>query len=111
MKVSTSAAEDGIALLEIEGEVNAHTARDLDRALNDLLAQGHSRLVLDASKVVFISSAGLRAITFAQREAQQQGGEVRVFGLSDLVRRVFEMAGLDEFLHLSDTRQEAMVGW
>ena len=111
MKVSTSVEEEGIALLEVEGEVNAYTARDLDRALNELLAQGHSRVLLDASKVVFITSAGLRAITFAQREAQQQGGEVRLFGLSDLVRRVFEMAGLDEVLHLSDTRQEAMVDW
>jgi anti-anti-sigma factor len=111
MKVSTSVEEEGIALLEIEGEVNAYTARDLDRALNELLAQGQTRLLLDASKVVFITSAGLRAITFAQREAQQQGGEVRLFGLSDQVRRVFEMAGLDELLHLSDTRQEAMVGW
>jgi anti-sigma B factor antagonist len=111
MKVSTSAADDGVVLLEIEGEVDAHTTRELDRALNDLLAQDRSRLVLDASKVGFISSAGLRAITFAHREAQQQGGEVRLVGLSDQVRRVFEMAGLDEFLHLSDTRQEAMVGW
>jgi anti-anti-sigma factor len=111
MKVSTSAADDGIVLLEVEGEVDAHTSRELDRALNDVLAQGRSRLVLDASRVGFMSSAGLRAITFAQREAQLQGGEVRVFGLSDQVRRVFEMAGLDEFLHLSDTRQEALVGW
>ena len=111
MKVSTSAASDGVAVLEVEGEVNAYTARSLEKALNDLLAQGQSRLVLDASRVDFVSSAGLRAITFAQREAQQQGGEVRLFGLSDLVRRVFEMAGLDEFLHISDTREEAMVGW
>jgi anti-sigma B factor antagonist len=111
MKVTPSVQEDGIALLAIEGEVNAYTARDLDRALNDLLAQGHSKIVLDASGVVFVSSAGLRAITFAQREAQRQGGEVRLFGLNDLVRRVFEMAGLDEFLHLSDTFREAMVGW
>jgi anti-anti-sigma factor len=110
MKVSTSTAVGGVVLLEVEGEVDAHTVVELDRALNDLLAQGRSRLVLDASRVGFISSAGLRAITFAQREAQQQGGEVRLFGLSDQVRRVFEMAGLDECLHLTDTRQEAMVG-
>jgi anti-anti-sigma factor len=111
MKVLTSSAENEVVLIEVEGEIDAHTARKLDKTLNDLLAQGHRRLVLDASRMDFISSAGLRAITFAQREAQQQGGEVRVFGLNAQVRRVFEMAALDECLHLSDTRQEAMEGW
>ena len=107
----TSSAADEVILIEIEGQVDAHTARKLDKTLSDLLAQGHSRLVLDASHMGFISSAGLRVITFAQREAQQQGGEVRLFGLNAQVRRVFEMAGLEECLHLSHTRQEAMEGW
>jgi stage II sporulation protein AA (anti-sigma F factor antagonist) len=111
MKISTSDAENGVVMLEVEGEVDAHTARKLDKALNDLLAQGHSRLVLDASQIGFISSAGLRAILFAHREALQHGGEVRLFGLNAQVRRVFEMAGFDESLHLSDTRQEALEGW
>jgi anti-anti-sigma factor len=111
MKVSTSLVKDKVVLLEVEDEVDAYTALELDRVLKDLLLQGHLRLLLDASKMSFISSAGMRAITFAQREAQQQGGEVRVFGLNAQVRRVFEMACLDEFLHFSDTRQEAMEGW
>ena len=111
MKVLTSVAENGVVLLKVEGEVDAHTALELDRSLNDLLAQGHSRLVLDASQMGFISSAGLRAIMFAQREACQHGGQVRVCGLNAQVRRIFDMAGLDECLHLSETRQEAMEGW
>ena len=41
MKISTSVTETGIALLEVEGEVDAHTARELKEALNDLLAQGY----------------------------------------------------------------------
>ena len=40
MKITTSVTENGIAQLEIEGEVDAHTSRRLDRALKDLLAEG-----------------------------------------------------------------------
>lgn len=111
MKISTSVSENGIAQIEVEGEVDAHTSRELDRELKGLLAQGHSRLALDATQMGYISSAGLRVILFAHREALQLGGEVRVFGLSAQVRRVFEIAGFDELLHISDTRQEAMEGW
>jgi stage II sporulation protein AA (anti-sigma F factor antagonist) len=111
MKISTSSAENEVILIEVEGEIDAHTARKLDKTLNDLLAEGHSRLLLDASQMGFISSAGLRAIVFAQREASQRGGQVRVCGLNPQTRRIFEMAGLDECLHLSNTCQEAMKGW
>lgn len=111
MKISTSVTENGVVLLEVEGEVDAHTARKLDKALKDLLAQGHSRLVLDASQMGYISSAGLRVVLFAHREARQLGGEVRLFGLNAQVRRVFEIAGFDKLLRISDTRQESMEGW
>ena len=111
MEISTSVTKDGIAQLEVEGEVDAHTSRELDRALKDLLAQGHCRLVFDASRTGYISSAGLRVILFAHREARQLGGEVRVFGPSAQVRRLFEIAGFDELLRISDTREEAVEGW
>jgi anti-anti-sigma factor len=111
VRIHTSRAPDEVVLIEVEGEVDAHTVRKLDEALNDLLAQGHSRLLLDASHMGFISSAGLRAIMFAHREVRRRGGQVRVCGLDAHVRRIFEMAGLDECLHLSDSRQEAMQGW
>jgi anti-anti-sigma factor len=111
MRVSASSAGSDIVLIEVEGEVDAHTARELDKTLNDLLAQGQSRLVLDASKMDFISSAGLRAIIFAQREVGRGGGEIRVCALNAQVRRIFEMAGLDACLRLTDTRREAMEGW
>ena len=111
MKISTSLVETDVVLAEIEGEVDAHTASMLDKTLKDLLAQGHSRLVLDTSQMHYISSAGLRAIMFAQREVSQHGGEIRVCGLNAQVRRLFEMIGLDECLHLSSSLQEAMAGW
>jgi anti-sigma B factor antagonist len=111
VKISTSVTENEIAQLEVDGEVDAHTARELDTALKNLLAQGHSRLVLDASQMGYISSAGLRVILFAHREATQLGGEVRLFGLTPQVRRVFAIAGFDELLRIADTYQEAIEGW
>jgi len=111
MKISTSVDEKGIALVEIEGEIDARTAGDLDKALSDLLAQGHSRLVLDFIRLDYVSSAGLRALLRAQRAARDLGGEVRLFGLNDHVLRVFEMAGFNQMLRLADTDQEAVEGW
>lgn len=111
MKVSTSESENGVIVLQVEGQVDAHTARQLSTTLNDLLDQGHSRLLIDATLMPYISSAGLRAVLAAQRGAVRVGGEVRLFGPNDQVRRILEMTGFDELLRIGDTPQEAMEGW
>ena len=111
MKISTSTTEIEVVLVEIEGGVDAYTAHMLHEALGSILAQGHKRLVLDVSQMSFITSAGLRAIMVAQREASRRGGEVRACGLDAQTRSIFETIGLDECMKLSDTCQEAMQDW
>ena len=111
MKITTSVIEDEIMLLEVEGEVDAHTAPRLKETLREWLAQGHSRVAVDASLIEHMSSAGLRVLLYAQREARQRGGEVRVFGANAQVRRVIELAGFEKLLSIRDTRQEAMEDW
>ena len=111
MKITPSVTEDGIVLLEVEGVVDAHTAPKLKETLSDWVAQGHSRLVLDVSRVEHMSSAGLRVLLYAHREARQLDGEVRLFGANAQVRRVIELAGFEKLLSIRDTRQEAMEDW
>jgi len=111
MKITTSVTEDGVVLLEVEGAVDAHTASGLGKTLTDFLAQGHSRLVLDASHMEYLSSTGLRLLIEARRRARQLGGEVRVFGPHAQVRRVIELAGFEDLLYLGDTRLYALEDW
>jgi anti-sigma B factor antagonist len=111
MKITTSVTEDGIVLLEVEGVVDAHTAPRLKETLSDWLAQGHSRVILNASQIEHISSAGLQVLLYAQQEARQRGGEVRLFGINAQVHRVIELAGFEKLLYICHTRQEAMEGW
>jgi anti-anti-sigma factor len=111
MKITTSVIEDGIVLLEVAGEINAHSAPRLNETLSDWLARGHSRVVLNASHIEHMSSAGLRVLLCAQREARKLGGEVRLFGPNARVRRVIEMAGFEKLLFIGNTRQEAVEDW
>ncbi len=76
-----------------------------------MLAQGHSRLVLDASHMEYISSAGLRVLLDAQREARQLGGDVRITGPNAFVWHVIELAGFEKLFYVSDSRQKAMENW
>lgn len=111
MELSTSVVENNIIVIEVKGEVDAHTAKNLNETLKDLLAQGYRRITIDVSQMTYISSVGLRAILFAHQKATQSGGEVRLSGPSAEARRIFEIAGLFELLQISDTLQDTMEGW
>jgi anti-anti-sigma factor len=58
--------------------------------------------------MTFISSAGIRALLYAQREAVQLGGEVRLVGPTDQVRRIFEIAGFFELFQITDDLEESV---
>ena len=103
--------ENNVMVLEIKGEVDAFTAQDLEKTLMDLLGQGQLRIVMDVSEMRFISSAGIRAILYAHREAVQLGGEVRLAGPTDQIRRIFEIAGFFDLFRITDRLQESLINW
>lgn len=111
MEISIFVHENNINVLEIKGEVDAFTAQDLNSAIIGLLDQGHHQIVLDVSKMMFISSAGIRVILFVHKEAVHLGGEIRIVGPTDQVRRTFEIAGLFDILVITDGLQESINNW
>ena len=111
MEITSAVYKNNTIVLEVKGEVDAHTAKELNKTLTDSIAQGYYRIVIDVSRLTFISSAGLRAIMFAHREVAQLGGEVRLVGPSIQTRRTFEIAGAFELMNVSDNLQEALGGW
>lgn len=111
MEITKRAHDDDVMLLQVRGEVDAHTAPELSRALTGLLDEGHGRIVVEVSEMGFISSAGLRAILHAHRQAVEQSGTIKLAGPTDQVRRVFEIVGLFDLLEIGDTVQEAIESW
>ena len=111
MELTKSVHENNVIILEIKGEVDAYAAQEFNSTMLGLLDLGHRRIVLDVSKLMFISSAGIRAILFAHKEAVHLGGEIRIIGPTDQVCRIFEITGLLEILQIADGLQEAINDW
>ncbi|BCX02632.1 MAG: anti-sigma factor antagonist [Candidatus Roseilinea sp.] len=60
----------------MSGRVDSANAADFEQALKALLSKGRYNLVLDFSKLDYMSSAGLRAMVSALKAARQGGGNV-----------------------------------
>jgi anti-anti-sigma factor len=109
--ISSYTHENNVMVLEIKGAVDASTAQDMGQLLKDLLAGGHHRIIMDFSMMTFISSAGIRELLHAHREADHLGGEIRIAAPKDRVQRILEISGVNILIKISKELNESLTNW
>jgi anti-anti-sigma factor len=90
------------------GELDHHTAELLRVPLDDALAQGRARLVIDCSQLEFCDSTGLNVLLGARLKAEAAGGGVHLVGMLPVVARVFEITGAEAVFTVHDSLEEAL---
>jgi anti-sigma B factor antagonist len=82
---------DPVALV-VDGQIDAHTAPELDGVLIGL--PGDRSVTVDLSSVTFIDSSGLRVLVRADKRLDAGGGDLTLLRPSEPVRRLLEITGL-----------------
>ena len=82
--------------IALEGRLDTMTAPELEAELNNTLQNADS-LVLDFSKLEYISSAGLRVLLSAHKAMSNKGG-MKIMNVNEIVREVFEVTGFADIL-------------
>ena len=90
---------NGTALeIALEGRLDTMTAPELEAELNQSLGNADS-LMLDFSKLDYISSAGLRVLLSAHKAMSAKGG-MKVTNVNEIVQEVFEVTGFADILSI-----------
>ncbi len=89
--------EKGKKLMKVEGRIDTTTASEFEKNLLEML-ESTDHLQIDMEKVVYVSSAGLRAFLNGQKLAGRRGAEMVIFNVTDTVMRIFEMTGFIDIL-------------
>ena len=82
--------------IAVEGRLDTTTAPELEAELKSSM-DGISELILDFSKLEYVSSAGLRVILAAQKTMNKQG-TMKLVNVNDEVMEVFEITGFVDIL-------------
>ncbi len=85
--------------LALEGRLDTVTAPELEKELKESL-DGAERLILDFSKLDYISSAGLRVLLSAHKMMVAKGG-MKVTNVNEIVAEVFEVTGFADILDIA----------
>jgi anti-sigma B factor antagonist len=98
----------GIHLVKIEGRLDANFSLQLEDEVDRLLEQKTKSIIVDLSDVTYLSSSGLRVLLSINKETEGAGGFVLV-NPRDVVKKIIEVAELDDFLTQAKTVEEAMA--
>ena len=80
--------ENGIVHLTIKGRLDARTAPEAKRFIEEKVDKEDIRLILDLRDLEFISSAGMRLILELSKEVHKNGGQIVLACLNHIVKEV-----------------------
>jgi anti-sigma B factor antagonist len=100
--------ENGTTVISVTGTVDALTAPDLAKILVNQIAEGHVNLIVDLIGVEFMSSAGLRTLLGAVKEARTNGGDLRIASTNPGIDKVLKMSGFQTIAKVFPSQAEAV---
>ncbi len=106
MEISTRTSND-THIVAIAGNLDSATSPEAQKALDAVLVSAR-KVALDFSELDYISSAGLRVLLGAAKRLRASGGTLRMFGLNQSVREVFEISGFSTILPVYPSEAEAI---
>jgi anti-sigma B factor antagonist len=99
---------DNSTIVTVMGNVDALTATELSKVLTNQIQEGHANLVVDLIGVEFMSSAGLRALLGAVKEARSSGGDLRIASTNPGIDKVLKMSGFHNIAKVFPSQAEAV---
>jgi len=96
------------AVMHLQGNLATQSEPRLQEAYEQVVAMGKQRIVLHFNKNASINGAGIALLTQLLLDAQKQGIDVVIAGLSENFRKVFDIVGISRLVELRESLEEAL---
>jgi len=108
--MSFSIRDDGdITIVTVDGELTVGNRQELKANVLDRLERGDRKFLIDFSSSSYIDSSGLGVLVSLSKKIREAGGALRLAGLNEDLRTLFELTKLDTLFQIADTRAAALA--
>lgn len=103
--------KDELLTVAVDGQLVVGNRQEFKQLVLDEVEQGARRVLIDFTDTGYIDSSGLGALVSLGKRIREHGGELRLSGLNEDLRTLFELTRLDTLFRLYDARNDALIGF
>jgi anti-anti-sigma factor len=97
-----------VSIIALAGRIDSTNAEELMTRLKNVLSTGEAPVLVDLSRVIYLTSAAFRALLVATHEAERRAVPFALCSAPAQVRELFEMGGLLDAFTIYSTREDAL---
>lgn len=95
-------------ILELNGELDAHTASRLEESLTELIEKERHQIIVNFEGLDYIASAGLGVFMAYIEDVRNMGGDIKLSNMNPKVFNVFDLLGFPTLYDIVNDEEEAM---
>lgn len=99
----------GVTIIGVDGQLIVGNRHDLKSKVVEAMERGDSKFVIDFSETGYIDSSGLGVLVSLSKKIREAGGDLRLAGLNEDLRTLFELTKLDTLFTILDSAEEAVA--
>ena len=99
---------DSFDVLELNGELDAHTASQLENSLKDLIEREKHRIIVNCRNLDYIASAGLGVFMAYIEDVRSLGGDIKLTNMNSKVYNVFDLLGFPTLYDILEDEKDAI---
>lgn len=108
IQVAELGPESEITLIRLKGVLDADTAPDLAKVIDDLLGKKRYNCIIDLGGVEYISSNGWAVFAGCLKEIRQNDGDLKLVQMLPDIYEVFELLEFHRIFRTYSSVEEAM---
>jgi anti-sigma B factor antagonist len=100
--------EPPVSVIEIQGYLDAHTAPELESAIDTLVKGKKYNIIVNCRDLTYISSAGLGVFMAYIEEVRKNQGDIKLTNMSPKIYNVFDLLGFPLLYEIFKDEKEAL---
>lgn len=100
--------KEGVSILDISGELDAHTASQLENSLKSLIDDQEYAIIVNCGSLDYIASAGLGVFMAYIEDVRGLGGDIKLTNMNDRVYNVFDLLGFPTLYDILEDERDAL---
>jgi len=101
----------GVLVVEVDGQLIVGNRQEFKQQVLDALESGERKFLVDFTQTGYIDSSGLGVLVSLSKKIRDEGGDLRLAGLNEDLKTLFELTKLDTLFSISDRTADALAAF